>query len=255
MANRDFTHYSNQVVAQLPCNIATKKRIKEDIIEMLNERAEESRWEQATDPVDLLGKASDLASEFLENLDSYILEDTGGEWISDTIIMGLPLYHIVAQQGRQRAAMGSYRQFKVAKGIIAIGPVAVGGVAIGGLSVGLVSLGGVSIGLLALGGLAMGVIAAIGGVAVAYDLALGGMAMANNLAVGGASTAKEIAIGGVTTAKLMLYSQSYNIPSGLDEGSINAFNQFDSLSFMTKVAEIYKGLGPIKKFIIEMFAL
>jgi hypothetical protein len=91
----------------------------------------------------------------------------GYEYRSERQLFGLPLVHIV---NRMDPATGRPR---VAKGIIAVGPIAVGGLALGGMSVGVLSLGGLSLGLVALGGLALGVLLAAGGGAVGY-VALGG---------------------------------------------------------------------------------
>ena len=251
---RTFSKYANQVVVQLPCNRKTKKRIREDIIEMLEERSEGSNWEEEQDPEALLGNPSELAAEFMENLDTYGVSGVKSEWISDTMILGLPLYHIVAQHSRSSLIGVNNQPVRIAKGIIAIGPVAVGGIAVGGVSAGIVSLGGISFGILSFGGLALGVLGALGGVAMANDMALGGIAIANNLAIGGLAIAKEVAIGGVTTAKLMLYSQSYNMPNQVDQGSVYAFNHVYSGDFLAKFKELYKDFGLIKQGLIQMFS-
>jgi len=93
----------------------------------------------------------------------------GYEYRSERELFGLPLVHIVSGS-RINPATGRPR---VAKGIIAIGPVAVGGLALGGVSVGALSFGGLSLGLVALGGMALGVLLAAGGGAVGF-VALGG---------------------------------------------------------------------------------
>ena len=93
----------------------------------------------------------------------------GYEYRSERQLFGLPLVHIVSGN-RLDPARGGLR---VAKGIIAIGPIAVGGLALGGISVGVLSLGGLSLGLVALGGMALGVLLAAGGGAVGF-VALGG---------------------------------------------------------------------------------
>ncbi len=93
----------------------------------------------------------------------------GYEYRSERQLFGLPLVHIVSGS-RINPATGGLR---VAKGIVAIGPVAVGGLALGGVSVGVLSFGGLSLGLIALGGAALGVLLAGGGAAVGF-IALGG---------------------------------------------------------------------------------
>ncbi len=61
-------------------------------------------------------------------------------------------------------------------------------------------------------------------------------------------------MGGATTARLMLYSQSYKILHGLDEGTVYAYNQFFRNDFLIKYKELNDGLGPIKNILIEMFS-
>lgn len=103
------------------------------------------------------------------------------EYRSEATLFGLPLVHIV--RGRQfDPATGKRR---VAKGIIAIGPIAMGGLAMGGLSVGVVALGGVSLGIVALGGLAVGLGLAVGGGAIGF-IAFGGGAIGYYAIGGGA---------------------------------------------------------------------
>jgi len=93
----------------------------------------------------------------------------GYEYRSERELFGLPLVHIISGN-RVNPATGGLR---VAKGIVAIGPVAVGGLALGGVSVGVLSFGGLSLGLIALGGAALGILLAAGGGAVGF-VALGG---------------------------------------------------------------------------------
>jgi hypothetical protein len=94
------------------------------------------------------------------------------EYRSEREVFGLPLVHIVSGRGMDLAT----GRIRVAKGIIAIGPVAVGGFAFGGVSLGLVSFGGLALGLIALGGGAIGVLLAGGGLAIGA-VAIGGGAM------------------------------------------------------------------------------
>lgn len=91
------------------------------------------------------------------------------EYRSERQLFGLPLLHIISGSRIDPATGG----LRVAKGIIAIGPMAVGGLALGGMSVGILSFGGVSLGLIALGGAALGLLLAVGGGAIGF-VALGG---------------------------------------------------------------------------------
>jgi hypothetical protein len=93
----------------------------------------------------------------------------GYEYRSERQLFGLPLVHIVSGNRIDPGTGG----LRVAKGIIAIGPVAVGGLALGGMSVGVLSFGGLSLGLIALGGGALGLFLAVGGGAIGF-VALGG---------------------------------------------------------------------------------
>ena len=101
---------------------------------------------------------------------------------------GWPLLHVASGvdplTGRPR----------VARGVVAIGPVAVGALAIGGRARGVVACGGVATGVVALGGAAFGVVA-FGGVAVGPLAACGGLAL-GLLACGGVA-AGGVAFGGV----------------------------------------------------------
>ncbi|MCL5278984.1 MAG: zinc ribbon domain-containing protein [Planctomycetes bacterium] len=96
----------------------------------------------------------------------------GYEYRSERQIFGLPLVHIVSGN-RMDPATGRPR---VAKGIIAIGPIAVGGLALGGSAFGVVSFGGAALGLIAIGGVAIGALLALGGMAIGL-VALGGGAI------------------------------------------------------------------------------
>jgi hypothetical protein len=96
----------------------------------------------------------------------------GYEYRSERELFGLPLVHIVSGHGIDPAT----GRIRVAKGIIAVGPVAVGGLALGGAAFGVVSLGGMALGLLALGGVGIGVLLAMGGLAVGF-VAVGGAAI------------------------------------------------------------------------------
>jgi hypothetical protein len=105
----------------------------------------------------------------------------GFEYRSKKELFGLPLVHIVSGTGFKRVS-GMPR---VAKGIIAIGPVAIGGLAIGGLSIGAISFGGLALGMVAFGGLALGLLLALGGLAIGL-IAIGGGAIGYYSMGGGA---------------------------------------------------------------------
>jgi len=96
----------------------------------------------------------------------------GYEYRSQRQLFGLPLVHIVHGAGVDPAT----GRLRVAKGIIAIGPMAVGGLAFGGVSIGVLSFGGAALGLIAVGGAAIGVLLALGGMAIGF-VALGGAAI------------------------------------------------------------------------------
>ncbi len=96
----------------------------------------------------------------------------GYEYRSERELFGLPLVHIVSGN-RIDPATGRPR---VAKGIIAIGPIAIGGLALGGSAIGVVSFGGAALGLVAVGGAAVGLLFALGGMAIGL-VAIGGGAI------------------------------------------------------------------------------
>jgi len=106
----------------------------------------------------------------------------GGEYRSKAEYLGLPIVHIIMGPGFDPLT----GRIRIAKGIIAIGPIAAGGLAVGAVSVGVVSLGGVAAGAFALGGLAVGVILALGGLAVGL-VAVGGAAIGYYALGGGAA--------------------------------------------------------------------
>lgn len=96
----------------------------------------------------------------------------GYEYRSQRELFGLPLVHIVSGSGIDPVT----GRLRVAKGIIAIGPIAVGGLAIGGSALGVLSFGGAAVGLVAAGGAAVGVLLAMGGLAIGA-VAVGGAAI------------------------------------------------------------------------------
>ncbi len=103
------------------------------------------------------------------------------EYRSPRQLFGLPLVHII--HGPPIDPLTGRR--RVAKGIIAVGPIAVGGLTFGGVSIGVVSFGGAALGLFAIGGAAIGVLLALGGLAIGL-VALGGGAIGYYALGGGA---------------------------------------------------------------------
>jgi len=102
------------------------------------------------------------------------------DYRSTRTLYGLPLVHI---------CMGppfdpTTGRLRIAKGIIAVGPIALG----------VFAMGGCALGVLAFGGFALGVLAALGGCAVALGLACGGAAV-GTIALGGLAIG-YVAIGG-----------------------------------------------------------
>ncbi len=218
----DLTHkndakYIDMVMSLLECDASYKRRIKEDLYIMLEEKRVQKGGLAAET---LLGDPFTLANEFAENFDLEV-KDTkesdnradfkyglsrrgnfrygyyGHEYKSKKTLFGIPLVHV------------NYKSpFAVAKGIIAVGPVAIGGVACGGIGAGILSFSGLSIGLLlALGGLGISLFFALGGMAVAGILAVGGMALSGLVAIGGFATSSLIAIGGYAQAKVAIGAQ------------------------------------------------
>ncbi len=105
----------------------------------------------------------------------------GYEYRSERQLFGLPLVHIVSGN-RIDPVTGRLR---VAKGIIAVGPIAVGGLALGGSAFGVISFGGAALGLVAVGGVAIGGLLALGGLAIGL-VAIGGGAIGYYAFGGGA---------------------------------------------------------------------
>lgn len=97
---------------------------------------------------------------------------SGYEYRSERELFGLPLVHIISGSGIDPVT----GRLRVAKGIIAIGPIAVGGLAMGGAAFGILSFGGAALGLAAFGGAAVGVLLAMGGLAIGA-VAVGGAAI------------------------------------------------------------------------------
>jgi len=103
------------------------------------------------------------------------------EYRSKRTLWGLPLVHVVWGPSLDWRT----GRLRVAKGIVAVGPLAVGVLACGGLAFGVVAFGGMAIGLAALGGLAVGLGFAVGGMALGV-VAVGGCAVGYYAIGGGA---------------------------------------------------------------------
>lgn len=202
----NFNVYARKVISKIHCSYSVKKRLKEDIILMLDER---STSIDSNDPVVLLGPPNKLANELKENLDNY--SSSFIDIQSNIRLLGLPLFHL------------TNRKDITAKGIIAIGVKSVGVISIGSISAGLISFGAISLGVFSIGGISIALLFAVGGIAIAQSIAIGGIAIANSLAIGGLAIAKEVTVGSVTCSKIMAYRESYIIPKTLDEGSVLTF--------------------------------
>lgn len=153
------------------------------------------------------------------------------EYKSKTTLFGVPLVHI------------NIGLFRVAKGIIAIGPIAVGLLSIGVFGIGLLALscfalgalamGAISFGVLAMGGVAVGLIV-MGGVAIgAYSFggcsiglfAFGGYANGRFVAVG------DYAVGDIAFGKTTAIGNKISVtPETYNELRDEAFRKIDALS-------------------------
>lgn len=247
MNNKANIKYASKVVSLIPVNQKYKNRIKEDIINRLEE------FHGVEDPVSILGEPENVAKEFIENIDPSELKPMQStrrrssihySYRSDKTFMGLPIIDI---------QLGS---FKLAKGVIAIGDFAVGLVAIGAVSAGLISIGALGLGVAALGGAAISLICSLGGlavsglfsfggIAVAYSVAVGGAAFAHTLAIGGYASATDIAMGDIAHGKLALFKKDYKGDIGIEYFST-------SLElFKAQVAELYPNLPNWLKSVID----
>lgn len=231
---KKYNDYATEVLKHLNCNSKMSKRIREDVLESLHTRAEELG---TTDPVSLMGSPKEVADDFIAYLE--LPAPTGWEYKSKTTVLGIPLVHVVSDK------------MKIAKGIIAVGPVSVGIVSLGGVSAGVFSFGGLSLGLIALGGLSLGFLLAIGGMAVAYDIAIGGMSIANHFAFGGLAIAKDIAIGGQSMAQIAGHFQSPNLVSESIQYAYYLPDQAHQM--MDQIHETFPTLGVIKSALIDFF--
>lgn len=225
--------YATEVSNHLKCNQAMKRRIREDVIDALNVRAEELGL---SDPVALMGSPAEVAADFSANLG--LPAAIGWEYESETKIFGLPLIHVVSNR------------MKIAKGIIAIGPISIGVVSLGAVSVGVFSLGGIAMGLWAFGGLSLGLFMAIGGMAIAYDLAVGGLSVAKNMAVGGMAVAGDIAIGGQSVAQIAGHTQDPNVLNDSIKFVYRLPAEADQM--VDRINQVFPSLGIIKQWIVNL---
>ncbi|WP_273320415.1 hypothetical protein [Vallitalea guaymasensis] len=210
--NKAHKRYVNKVLRRIDCSNSYKKRIRNDLHIMMEEKALELN---ESDPYKLLGEPEQVAEEFAENMGvnlftkyQYVSKKTilgtpviqinnhnyrGYEYKSKKTIMGIPLVHI------------NNKPLGVAKGIIACGSISMGIISLGGISIGVISFGGVSFALLlGIGGAALSGVVSIGGLAVAGLFAIGGAAFSNYISIGGAAIAKEFAYGGYAKAKVAI---------------------------------------------------
>lgn len=233
---KSFNRYATQVVQNMNCDRKTKRRIREDILELLQDRYEESG---NPDPSSLLGSPQEFALTMQEEIGLKPSSFQTRESVTE--FLGLPLF------------MYSNDPNVTAKAWFAVGTKSMGVVSVGAFSVGVFSFGGFGFGIFTIGGVAIGLISAIGGVAIAYNTAIGGVAVAMQLAMGGLAVAKEIAIGGMTTAKLMAYNQSF-IPQASDSLTKSnwAFRIPDELDqFQTIFHRHFSNFGAVKRTLIE----
>ncbi len=104
----------------------------------------------------------------------------GMDYRSKTTLFGLPWLHVTSgvdpQTGKVRVAKGIIAIGPIAKGFFAMGGRAYGAFAFGGVAIGGLTFGGLGLGLFSFAGLAVGLIAALGGL-VGAPIAVGGMAV------------------------------------------------------------------------------
>lgn len=187
MKETRFMRYAEDVVKTLNIKPSLKRRIKEDLLATLASKADETGID---DPYKLMGDPQVVTDEWRENLGVPInIVPTKPEYRSKLEIFGIPLVHMVWQKN------------KVAKGIIAVGPIALGVIAIGGIGIGLVSLAALSLGLIfSLGSLSISALYAFGIINFSLHLAAGVIAISNNFACGVIAVASKAAIGVIAKA-------------------------------------------------------
>lgn len=233
---KQFAKYSKKVVGLIDCDYKVKRRIREDVMEMLESRYEETGIDN---PVELIGTAEVVAAEFRENLP---ISSTKSKFYNSRLnILGIPLLSITFD-----------RNF-TAKGIIAIGSKSIGVISIGGAAIGCISIGGAAIGVFSFGGLALGLAWGFGGVAIAFDVAIGGVAIANSLALGGIAVAKKVAIGGLASAELMGYMQHFLVPKRLSSLETHSYMYPEyRIDLGNTFREMFPRFGNMKSELIEI---
>jgi hypothetical protein len=113
---------------------------------------------------------------------------TAWEYRSHFTMLGLPLLHICAGDGRATTAKAWIAVGDVAMGLlVAVGGVTIAPLSIGSCAIGLLALGGCAAGSLAVGGLSLGVWS-FGGLALGWQ-AFGACAIGWNTAAGGVALA------------------------------------------------------------------
>ncbi|GMQ55779.1 hypothetical protein AN1V17_01710 [Vallitalea sediminicola] len=210
--NKEHKKYVNKVLRRIDCSNSYKRRIRNDLHIMLEEKSVQLN---ETDPYKLLGEPEKVAEEFAENMGVNLF--TKYQYVSEKTILGMPLIQINNHSHRgyeyksQKTIMGiplihiNNKPLGVAKGIIACGSISIGIISFGGISIGIISLGGISFALLlGIGGAAVSGIASIGGLAIAGLFAIGGAAISNYISVGGAAIAREFAYGGYAKARVAI---------------------------------------------------
>jgi len=177
--------YIDEVLKEVSIPKEMKKRVKEDLIQRIDQGFEEDPFFNI---LDALGHPKEFADDITDtyyqeygqegkpNIVSSAIKSGAYEYKSKKNLFGLPLIHINT---------GGKYGIKHAKGIFAIGDLASGVVSLGGISLGLFSFGGISLGGIAIGGVAIG------------GLAIGGLTL-GLYAIGGAAFAVFEAFGGFT---------------------------------------------------------
>jgi hypothetical protein len=230
---KDFIKYANKVVKHIPAKSSLKLKIKEDIINQLEDIKHQKG---INDPIKAMGEPEVLAKEFIDNMD--IKTTNPGYWgeyeyKSKIKIYGIPLVHI------------NMKRNSISKGIFSIGAISFGVFSFGGISFGLFSFGAISFGFLfALGAISVSLGVSIGALSIGYLLAFGGMAISKVLSFGGLAIAKDIAIGDVAMAKVCGYKTSY-------DGMIGINIKNDTEQLLTTIKENFPNLQGFYYSIIE----
>lgn len=200
--NKEFQSYVDRIIGIIGLSGKKERQIREDLNAMLIEKSEATGEK---DPYILMGDPEEVAEEFIENLHLknnkgynnryYGMYGFGYEYVSKTMVFGVPLVHV------------NFKPLGIAKGIFSFGSVAIGVFSFGAISIGAVSFGGIALGLIAaLAGIAVSGMLSFGGLAIAYGISIGGLAVSKFIAFGGFARA-DIAIGGVTKGIVSIFNQ------------------------------------------------